>query len=122
LEVKRVTWPAVYRESYPQRLLAAAAGMADTSDEQRKQLEAIGREYEAAAAGLNARWSRGIDEREENAEGPMEGGFIGFGEDADSDEAKAKSQRAGLDRSATERIRQVLTPAQWDRLPGEDDL
>lgn len=121
LEVKRRTWPAVYRASYPERLLDAAEGMSDATDQQKSQLESIRREYEASAAAINGRWAQLIDKREETSEGFM-GGYIGFGEEEESDEGKAKAERRDLDKRYEDRIRQVLTAAQHERLPDQYEL
>jgi hypothetical protein len=119
-EVKRLTWPAVYRDSHAERLLGAAEGMSDATDEQKAQLASIRREYEASAGAINSRWAGLIDKREEQSEGFS--GYFAFGDDEESDEGKAKSERRDLDTRTAERIKQVLTAAQQDRLPGEYDL
>lgn len=119
-EVKRLTWPLVYRTAYPERLLDVAEGMSDVTDQQKEQLATIRREYSASAALINARWAQLVDEREEKAEGFM--GMYGFGEEDQTDEAKARGEREELDKGTAERIRAVLTPQQQERLPGEYDF
>lgn len=107
----RSAWPVVYHVSHAQRVLDAAAGFEDLTDEQREQLDAVRAWYEREAGAINTRWARAIDAHQDGAGNPWTGG----GKSGDVE--RAKQDREEVDARCVERVRGTLTPEQAERLP-----
>lgn len=112
LEVKRQTWPSVYRASAAERQMDAAAELDSLTGEQRSSLEAIRQSYAREASAINERWSKAIDEQQANAQG----GWWGFG-GGDSEADEIEGERDALDERFVERVRSLLTAEQLEQMP-----
>jgi len=111
LEVKRRTWPTVYRASKAERQIEAAGKLDDLNSEQQENLAAIRESYQREAAPMNERWAKAIDEQQ--AEGQQ--GWWGWGgESTEADEVE--KEREELDERFVERVLSVLTPEQIERM------
>ncbi|MEO1008003.1 MAG: hypothetical protein AAFX79_05520 [Planctomycetota bacterium] len=111
LEVKRRTWPQVYRESSAERLMDAAGKFDDLDTAQREGLEALRQAYAREAAPVNQRWSEAIDEQQSG-----EDTWFGWGGD-DTKTTEAAADRKSIDERFEQRLRDLLTPEQAERLP-----
>lgn len=122
LEFKRRSFPRIYRESYPQKLFAAATGMSDATDEQKKSVAELKANYQRDAASINERWAKAVEEQEAKsggAFGAMMSGFMGGG--GSEDVSQARDARKDLDRKTEDRLRSILTEPQRAKLPEEED-
>lgn len=115
-EVKRRSWPTVYRQSRAERQIEAAGKLDDLSASQSESLDAIRSSYQREAAPVNERWAKAIDSQQ--AEG--EQGWWGFGgENSEADEAE--EARKEIDERFIERVRSILTSDQIERMPEVGD-
>ncbi len=111
-EVKRRTWPTVYRDSSAERQMDAAEKLDSLSSEQRENLAAIRDSYQREATPMNERWAKAIDEQQAD----QEGNWWGWGND-DSEVDEIESEREELDDRFVERIRALLTAEQLEDMP-----
>ncbi len=115
--VREAAFPQVYRASRVQRQLDAALEFEDLSDEQRERLGAIRASYLRDSEALNERLARAWREAEDSMEirqmfrGGLNEGELG----------ELRRQRRELDQQFGERLREVLTDEQLDRLPREQE-
>jgi len=127
-EVKKRTFPTVYRESFVDRLIKATESLEDLRDDQASALAEIRLSYGRARAAADDRWAGAIRERDESGEG---GGFFAGGmmirmdvdeEEGDDPVSEAKTARRELDQRFEEKVLAVLSPAQKEKMParGED--
>lgn len=112
LEVKRRTWPTVYRESKAQRQMEAASKLDDLTATQQESLEAMRQSYQREAMPINERWAKAIDAQAENSEG----NWWGWGQD-NSEIESIEEERVALDDRFVERVRSMLTPEQIEKMP-----
>jgi len=112
-EVKRRTWPAVYRDSSVERQLEAASDLDDLSAAQRESLSAVRQSYDREATPINERWAKAIDAQQASQEG---GGWWGWGGDT-SEVDEIEAERKALDERFVERVRSVLTADQLESMP-----
>jgi hypothetical protein len=112
LEVKRQTWPTVYRASKAERQIEAAQELDDLTADQRENLAAIEQSYAREASGINDRWAKAIDAQQTEGEQ----GWFGWGADSTEVDAIAE-EREALDTRFVERVRSALTPEQVEKLP-----
>ncbi|MEO1277754.1 MAG: hypothetical protein AAFV77_02225 [Planctomycetota bacterium] len=111
-EVKRRTWPTVYRDSSVERQMDAAEKLDSLSTEQRENLAAIRDSYQREATPMNERWAKAIDE----VQASEDGNWWGWGgEDTEADEIE--KEREELDERFVERVRALLTAEQLDEMP-----
>ncbi|MBK9189727.1 MAG: Spy/CpxP family protein refolding chaperone [Phycisphaerales bacterium] len=112
-DVKRESFPDVYRESQATRSFNAAMGFADLSAEQREQLLAMRESYTRTLDTLNTKLAAAIEENEmtfnisqmmqrRGEESPM---------------GQLRTERRDLDRATIEKLRGILTEAQVEKLP-----
>lgn len=131
-EVRRRSFPSVYRESRVSKDLDAALAMSDLDETQRERLKELRAAYARDLAPLNDRWADAIRESERNGqEGGMSlggGGFISMrmGEEPEP-LREARKARREADEKARERLKSVLRPEQQEKLPkaspgGEEEM
>ncbi|MEQ9094847.1 MAG: hypothetical protein RIE32_01135 [Phycisphaerales bacterium] len=111
-EVKRRTWPTVYRQSKAERQIEAAGKLDDLTAEQRESLEAIRQSYEREASPINDRWAKAIDEQQSGDQM----NWWGWGQDS-TEVDEAEQARQDLDERFVERVRGLLTPQQIENMP-----
>ncbi|NRA58927.1 MAG: hypothetical protein HRU13_12505, partial [Phycisphaerales bacterium] len=111
-EVKRRTWPTVYRDSSVERQMDAAEKLDSLSTEQRENLATIRDSYQREATPMNERWAKAIDE----VQASEDGNWWGWGgEDTEADEIE--KEREELDERFVERVRALLTAEQLEDMP-----
>lgn len=114
-EVRKRTYPDVYRDTAADREIAAAVGFADLSPEQREKLQSLKDGYARSLAPLQQRMTDAQEETEQKItaaemmnrfrggqDGPMEG---------------LRRERRELVSRTQEGLKKILTPAQAERLP-----
>jgi hypothetical protein len=119
LEVKRQEFPRIYRESFAEKSLAAAAKLSDLDDSQKDQIKSLREQYARDAASKNERWAKALEDKEEKAGGriKMLMNMWNPGGDEKSDVADAKKARTDLDESTQTRLEGILKDAQKSQLP-----
>ncbi|MBL0927015.1 MAG: hypothetical protein IBJ11_05095 [Phycisphaerales bacterium] len=123
-EVRKASFPQVYREPSVLRQLAAAERFDDLSADQKQALAGLREKYQREAAPINDRWAAALKEHEDAGGGPVNlggGGAMvirmGGGEDEPQPLRDARSARQDLDRRTGDAVRAALTPEQAARLP-----
>lgn len=112
--VKREMYPMVYRETYASRVLSAAEKIEDLDDAQRASLAAIRDSHARELAALNAQMEAAIEERENTADMMQMFGRGGRDEDL-------RRARRELDSATVQRVRDLLTEAQREKLPARNE-
>ena len=121
--VREASFPKVYRRSYTGRAFDRAMGFDDLTDDQRSQIEAFREQYERELASVNDRWAAAEAEAEKDgtSQQMMLGGgnmVIQIGGESQNDAVKdARLARKELDDKYYDRMKQLMTPEQADRLP-----
>jgi len=119
MEIKRKSFPRMYREAYVGRAMLAAEKFTDLTPEQKDSLASLHAGYARDAEGLNKAWASAIEDKEEKhggSIGAMMAGMMGGG--GDKDEVKpAREARKELDKKTAERLHSILTADQKSRLP-----
>lgn len=121
-EVRKRSFPRVYRASRPSRDLEAALKLADLDGTQREQLQSIQESYERDLGAANEAWARAIreseaDEQHGNMVTPSGAQLrMRFGDEPEP-LAAARKARRDLDEKTGARLRQVLSPSQVEKLP-----
>lgn len=121
-EVKRRSFPSVYKESRVAKDLDAALAMSDLDESQRERLKEIKAAYARDLGPVNNRWADAIRESEQSGqEGGMAlggGGFISMrmGEEPEG-LREARKARREMDEKTRERLKGVLRPEQQEKLP-----
>jgi hypothetical protein len=120
-QVKRGSFPVVYRPSRVARDLEAALKFADLTTEQKEQLTGVREQYDREAASLNSAWADAIKESEKDGqEGTLRSGagamMIRMGNEPEALKASRKARREADDRAA-EKVKGLLTAAQREKLP-----
>ncbi|GJQ30900.1 MAG: hypothetical protein HBSAPP03_27840 [Phycisphaerae bacterium] len=120
-ELKKRSFPRVYRTSGVARELNGALALTDLSSEQREALASIKAQYERDLATVNDRWAAAIRESEVSSQ---DGAFatpagvmrISMGDEPEPLKEARKARRE-LDEKTSERFKSLLTPGQKERLP-----
>ncbi len=117
------SFPQVYKRSYTGRAFDRAGGFDDLSDEQRSQLEMFREQYERELAAVNDKWAAA--EAEAEAAGASQRMMLGGGNmiiqvgggTQDEGVKAARAARKDLDDRYYDRVKQLMTPEQVERLP-----
>ncbi len=123
LEIRRRSFPKVYRQAHVVKQLEAAAAFGDLDDSQRAELRAIREAYDRDADPINDRWAKAIRESEVKGDGGVmmlaDGARLrmSIGDDEDKGVSEARKARRELDDRMQARLKSVLKPEQVDRLP-----
>lgn len=120
-QVKRESFPMIYRETYAQRIVDVAANLPDLDDTQRASLAALREGYVRDLAAINAKMEAAVLERENSAD--MRQAF--FGRDGGGPMQELRRSRRELENTTVQRVRDLLTEEQRAKLPdrnaGDDD-
>lgn len=122
-EIKRRSFPQVYRTSHVAQCLEAADGFADLTPEQRETIQSIRQAYGRESAAANEAWARAIEEQEETQGGRFSGMFAvmsGEGPEGRGAVSEARRARRELDNTTYDKLLTVLNDAQESRLPKRD--
>lgn len=119
--VRRATFPRVYREPRIIKQIDGALALSDLDAPQREQLTQLKESYLRDAKPLNDAWASAVQDSEKSGENGMVGGggmriMLQMGDEpsALNDARKARRQ---LDDRTSERLKSVLKPNQFERLP-----
>lgn len=118
----RRSFPRVYRESHAEKLVKAALAAGDLTAEQRAELASLRDQHARDAAAANERWAKVIEEEEEKNGGTMGRMMQSFqawggGGEAESPEKKARDERREIDKRTEERVKAILSEAQYAKMP-----
>lgn len=115
-EVKRASFPFVYREARVSRELSAAKGFGDLDEGQREGLAALNESYQRDFAALNDQLARATEEAEETITADRV--FRARRDEMDDGPAgDLWRKRRELERATGESLRKLLRPEQVERLP-----
>jgi Spy/CpxP family protein refolding chaperone len=111
-QVKRASFPEVYRENYGKQVLDAVAGFSDLDETQKATVQAISEGYARDLAAANEQMTAAILEREKDmtVRDMFRRGRGGGMDDLNE-------SRRELEAAAIESLKKVLTPEQIARLP-----
>jgi hypothetical protein len=123
-EVRRRTFPRVYKPAHVLKQLDTAAGLPDLDKEKKDAIATIKSTYVRDAAVANDKWAKAVEEREDKAGGTMmvfmksaqrmQGGG---GDDLNKDVNEARTARKELDSKAEKQLLALLTEDQKSKLP-----
>ncbi len=129
--VRRASFPRIYRPSRAEKEIDAALKFDDLTSDQRQQVETLREQHQRDAAPVNDAWATA--QRDADQRGDTGGQLIGPGgavmrmKFAMGDEqeekgplADARKARKDLDKKTRDRLKEILTEAQRDRLPKPD--
>jgi hypothetical protein len=120
LEVKRKSFPRVYREAYVEKAMSEADKFSDLTPEQKDSIASLRAGYVREAEGLNKDWASAIEAKEEKhggSIGAMMSGMMGGGGGEKDEVKEARAARKELDDRTKERLLAVLKEDQKSRLP-----
>lgn len=118
-QVRKETFPRVYRDTHTGKSLKAAAEFADLTAEQKTAIAELLETYEREVKSLNSRWAEAIQAQEADGGGDPMAMFMGGGEDpAVADARKAKRE---LDKTTRDKLIALLNEDQVERLPERED-
>lgn len=128
LDVKRASFPIVYKQSRAQRAFDAALKFDDLDSKQKEAITSLRQSYEHEADSLNDKWAAAImDEEKEGGGGAIMGGggavmMVSFGDDdSDKPSAQARKARREADKKAVQSLQALLSEEQKSRLPTVGD-
>lgn len=121
MELKRRTFPVIYKEPQVQKMLNAAAELTDLDAGQKDQVQSLKSGYEHDVAPINDRWAKASEEREEKAGGTimvfMKNAMGQGGDDLNKDVNDARKARKDLDEKTKDRLTAVLHEDQLKKMP-----
>jgi hypothetical protein len=125
-EMRRRTFPQVFREPHTMKQYAAALGFSDLTTDQRASIEADKASYDRDLAAANDRWIQAIMDSEKDGQSGMvslgDGQMMrmSFGEEPGPLNDARKARRE-LDERFRDRLASRLTKAQQERLPKREE-
>ena len=125
-EVRRRSFPQVYREPYTLKMYKAASGFTDLSSDQKDQIAADLERYQRELDNANSAWADAIAESEKDAaSGAVTMGTgavlnMRMGEEPRA-LADARKARRELDEKFRDRLKDRLSKEQQDRLPKAEE-
>lgn len=121
-EVKRQTYPDVYRETYTSRALKSALELDDLSPEQRSTILSLQEQYARELAPANEALARAIADADQSGErGGMVGGpggpmMIRMGDEPEAVKS-ARAAKRDMDTKALDKLKSNLSESQRSKLP-----
>lgn len=119
-EIKKKSFPRVYKESYATRAIAEAEKFNDLDAGQKEALGTLKSSYVRELDSANKAWAAAIEDREEKlggTMGAMMAGFMPKDKDQKDEVGDARKARKELDQRTKERLLTVLKEDQQKRLP-----
>jgi hypothetical protein len=120
-EIKRRSFPWIYKEAHVQKMLSTAAELTDLDAGQKEQVQSLKSGYEHDVGPMNDRWAKATEEREEKAGGTimvfMKNAMGQGGEDLNKDVNDARKARKELDEKTKDRLTAVLREDQLKKMP-----
>lgn len=131
--VRRASFPRIYRPSRADKDLDAALKFEDLTSDQRKQVETLRDQHKRDAAPANDSWATAQREADEKGDGGGQmigpGGAVmrmsfkmGDDEEEKGPLADARKARKEIDKKTRDRLKEILTEAQRDKLPKADGM
>lgn len=131
--VRRASFPRIYRPSRAEKDIDAALKFDDLTSEQRKQVETLRDQHQRDAAPANDAWATAQRAADEKGDGGGQmigpGGAVmrmkfstGDDEEEKGPLADARKARKELDKKTRDRLKEILTEAQRDKLPKADSI
>jgi hypothetical protein len=123
-EVRKRTFPRVYRTPRVSKDLDAALKLSDLDASQREQIEQVKSTYGRDLEPVNASWAKAVEEAEASGQsGSLGGGgsrmMMSMGDDPEALK-EAKKARRELDEATSKKLRTILNDSQKERLPKPD--
>jgi len=113
-EVKKASFPRVYRATFATRALDTALGLGDLSEDQKTQLTTIKTSFETQLSGLQEKQAASIEETEMKRTAMQMFGMGGGGNDGSQE---VRDQRRELESATYDKVKAVLNEAQQAKLP-----
>jgi hypothetical protein len=118
-QVRKESFPRIYRDTHAQKCLTAASGFDDLTADQRSAVQELVSTYEREVKSINTRWAEAVQASEADGGGDPMAMFMGGGEEpAVADARKAKRE---LDKTTQDKLKAVLNEDQQERLPERED-
>lgn len=117
LAVKRMMYPAVFKQTYAHRMLLAAEQLPDLAASQRETIKGIRETFEREMSAINGRWVTALVEQDQKV-GPPRDPFT-FLDDSEA-VIEAREQRKAIEKRAVETVRAMLSADQQERLPSRN--
>lgn len=120
---RKGSYPKVYAKTYTSKVLTAATGFEDLTDDQRARLKQLAARYERELDAANKKWVKAIEESEgEGGGGVMMGAggqmmMVEMGDEQGGPVDDARKARLDLNRNYLAQVRGLLSPEQRERLP-----
>jgi hypothetical protein len=120
LDIKRRSFPRIYKESNPERAMAAALKFDDATQDQKDAIKSLMESYKRDAESANDKWAAAQEEKEEKKGGKVKMMMNMWQEQGGEDDAaKAKKAREELDAKTIDRLKAILREDQRSKLPAE---
>jgi hypothetical protein len=119
LEIKKRSFPRVYREAYAAKAIGEAEKFNDLDADQKTAIADLKAGYARDVNAANKKWAAAIEDREEKnggTLGAMMSGFMGGG-NQDDEVGQARNARKEIDDRAKDKLLAVLKEDQKKRLP-----
>jgi hypothetical protein len=119
-DFKSRAFPRVYKPAHITKLLDEAAKFSELSADQKKTIAELHASYDREASGLNDRWAKAVEEREDKAGGvipAMMKSMQGQGGELNKDVNEARTARKELDDKTKEKLKGLLSEEQIGKLP-----
>lgn len=113
-EVKKATFPRVFRPSYVNRSFDAALGLGDLSEDQRAQVTELKASFEQQAGPLLDKIAASVEETEMKRTAMQ---MFGMGGPGGEGSQELRDQRRELESSTYDKLRAVLTESQREKIP-----
>jgi hypothetical protein len=117
LEVNRRSFPSIYKVTATGKKLEAAAKFEDLSETQKGQVEATLTSYRNLVEIHNKEWSSQVDAMQEDFGGDFKKMMSGEEPKGVQATEEARKKRVDLEKSFLEKLEQLLSAEQKDRLP-----
>lgn len=118
-QVRKETFPRVYRETHTAKCLQAAAEFGDLSPDQKSAISQLVETYDREVKSINGKWADAVQASEADGGGDPMSMFMGGGEEpAVADARKAKRE---LDKVSRDKLLAILNEDQAGRLPEREE-
>lgn len=121
LEIKRRSFPRVYKESHVSKSIDAALKLPGLEDSQKDSLTTLRQNYNRDSENANQKWAQAIEQKEEKAGGKISMMMQGWwGQDGNDDVSNARKTRKEVDDKAMDRLKGILKEDQVAKLPAKE--
>lgn len=119
MEIKKHSFPSIYRASHAQKSLDAALKLTDLNATQKGEISTLKSSYVKDVGPINDKWAQAKEEKEDKAGGRISAMMQSFSGQGGGDNAvsTARKARKELDEKTLTRLRETLKPDQASKLP-----